>query len=440
MRNPMAKKATGLLQKALATAQKKGASAGRLSLHHSQSIGCLFENGRLKKADTEQRVSVSVELVVDGREGRSSCNSLEDLDEVVERALSLAKAGSAVHFDAYPPPAALTPVKTHSQRTAALSRQSMIESSQKIVDAIRKYDPELFIEAGAGRQESEGVLVTSGGVCHRAEHSAWQLDALVQRTEGTDMLFSDFGRSWKDLNEFYDPYVLIAHILEDLRNARQVAPAPTGPATALLSPDMLAPLLAPAQMGINGRYVAKGDSPLRGRLGERILDPCFTIVDDPHLDYCNGAGQISDDGIPTRKMAIVDGGVLKTFLYDLDSAAMAAAEPTGHNNCSPHSIDVAPGRRPSEELLASIGDGIYIKQLMGFGQSNIINGDFSSNVALGYRIRNGEIVGRVKNTMVAGNVYELLKDKVHLSSDKDPVRRMPYAVLEGIQVSAAEQK
>lgn len=77
---------------------------------------------------------------------------------------------------------------------------------------------------------------------------------------------------------------------------------------------------------------------------------------------------------------------------------------------------------------------------MGFGQSNIINGDFSSNVALGYRIRNGEIVGRVKNTMVAGNVYELLKDNVQLSSDKDPVRRMPYAVLEGIQVSAAEKK
>ena len=128
---------------------------------------------------------------------------------------------------------------------------------------------------------------------------------------------------------------------------------------------------------------------------------------------------------------------MRTFLYDLDTAGLAGTKPTGNSGCSPYSLDVSPGRETKEELLSSIDDGLYIKELMGFGQGNIINGDFSSNVALGYRIRRGKIVGRVKNTMMAGNIYDLLAKNVRLSSDRDPILRLPYALIEGVSVSAA---
>ena len=95
-----------------------------------------------------------------------------------------------------------------------------------------------------------------------------------------------------------------------------------------------------------------------------------------------------------------------------------------------------PGEESSEELLAGIGDGLYIKLLMGFGQSNILNGDFSANVGLGYRIKGGKVVGRVKDTMVAGNVYDIFKANVQLSRERDPMYRLPYAVLHGVNVSA----
>jgi len=88
-------------------------------------------------------------------------------------------------------------------------------------------------------------------------------------------------------------------------------------------------------------------------------------------------------------------------------------------------------------MLAGIEDGLYIKSLLGFGQSNIDNGDFSCNVALGFRIRHGELVGRVKNTMIAGNLYECLSRGVRLSSDRDPILRMPHAVLQGIVAHGA---
>ncbi|GAG42469.1 unnamed protein product, partial [marine sediment metagenome] len=101
-------------------------------------------------------------------------------------------------------------------------------------------------------------------------------------------------------------------------------------------------------------------------------------------------------------------------------------------------LRVAPGRRSGEALLEAMDDGIYVRQLIGFGQSNLINGDFAANLGLGYRVRDGRVVGRLKDTMIAGNVYELLGGDVELSSDVDPVRRVPWAVVEGLSVSAAQ--
>ena len=108
------------------------------------------------------------------------------------------------------------------------------------------------------------------------------------------------------------------------------------------------------------------------------------------------------------------------------TAGLAGAEPTGHGGCGPYSTEILPGETPSESLLASIEDGLYVKGVMGFGQSNIMNGDFACNVSLGYRIRNGELCGRVKNVMIAGNLYEILARDVGISSDRDPISRLPH--------------
>jgi PmbA protein len=55
--------------------------------------------------------------------------------------------------------------------------------------------------------------------------------------------------------------------------------------------------------------------------------------------------------------------------------------------------------------------------LMGADQGNILNGDFSGNVLLGYRIENGQVTGRVKDTMIHANVYDLLKEIVAVGND-----------------------
>jgi len=428
---------TDVLQQGIDEAKRLGATAAKILFSRSANVACSFESARLKTAYTQQGVHYGVTTLVDGRRGSTSSNDLDSLSEMVQRAVSLARAGSAAHFDAYPAPAETVEVKTHSDRTESFTRDQLIDGCQTMVDGLKEYDPELYIDAGGGRDVSEKIVVTSGGVCHHSRGSSWGHGVGAQRTEGSDMLFARSHRGWRDVNEFYDPDVPLRHVLDDLRHGERIVDAPKGKVPAFLDGATLNMFLWPITLGVNGRNVAKGDSPLKGRLGEQLLDPCLTLVDDPHRDYSPGAAEIDDDGVPTRVMTIVEKGELKSFLYDLDSAGLAGAEPTGNNGCAPHALTVSPGDTPSDDLLASIDDGIYIKSLIGFGQSNIMNGDFSSNVALGFRVQNGKITGRVKNTMVAGNVYDLFKTNVRLSSDyEDPTRRMPYALVDGMSVSA----
>ena len=423
------------LQKGLETAKRLGATATKLSFYHGERTDCKFEAGRLKDTGGRETISYSIEALVGRRKGNTSGNRLEDFDTMIELAVKLAKIGSVAHFDAYPGPSEPAIVKTHSEKTLTLSREKMIEGCQQIADLLKAYNADLFIECSANRMESEELLMTSGGVCHAATRTHWNLGAFVQRTADTDMLFAGYGRSWSDLNAFYDPGGIADRIITDLRRAETIVESPKGKVMAYLPPETLARILRPVFMGTNGRNVAKGDSPLAGRLGEQVLAPSLTIVDDPHQDYASGARAIDNNGIPTRKQTIFERGLLERFLYDLDSAGLAGAEPTGNNGCTPHSPGILPGDRPSAGLLADIEDGLYLRDIIGFGQSNIVNGDFSGNIGLGYRIKNGEIIGRVKNTMIAGNLYEILKQNVLLSSDMEHEGRYPHVVIEGVSVS-----
>ena len=113
----------------------------------------------------------------------------------------------------------------------------------------------------------------------------------------------------------------------------------------------------------------------------------------------------------------MDKGVVRSFLYDLQTAGLAKTESTGsaerslasQPTISTTSLQFETGDLTFAEMVGRIKEGIVVEELMGAGQGNVMGGDFSGNVLLGYKIENGEIIGRVKDTIVAGNVHEALR-------------------------------
>jgi PmbA protein len=174
---------------------------------------------------------------------------------------------------------------------------------------------------------------------------------------------------------------------------------------------------------------------MAGKIGEQLFDGKLTVMDDGTLDGRPGSAPYDDEGIPRRCNTLIDHGVLKGFLYDLKTAAQAGAESTGNGtrelfsppDISPSNLVVAAGGSSLDDMIADIDEGLLVEDLLGLGQGNIQSGAFSNPVALAFKIEKGEIVGRVKDVSIAGNIYELLKDVAAISKEQRWVMNSLYA-------------
>ncbi len=438
MRTSYIDKMSPRIKAGLELAEKLGASAARISFSHEEHRGCSFESGRLKNTEGEETLGYHVMVIVDGHRGNASGNVPDAMDDMVRRAIELARVGANAHYEKFPKPTEYVAVKHHSESVLKLTRDKMIADCQEIVDYLKGVDDTLDISASGWKSEGESILANNAGMFETDRYTHWSLGGGVQKTVGTDMLFSHAYRGWQEINGLYDKEYVKRTIETDLRRASRQAQIPDGSYPLIIPPQFMGGFLSPVIGGMNGRNVYKGTSPLKDKLGKQIAASNFTLEDNPFVDYCPQSDSYDGAGIPAVRRYLVKDGVLQLFLYDLDTAGMAGAEPTGNDNCSPHAARVLPGTETSDELFKSVKRGLYIKQLLGFGQGNLANGDFSANIALGYVIENGEIVGRLKNAMVAGNIFDLLMGDIRISSDLDAQLGQPYMLIPNVSVVSAK--
>jgi len=167
-----------------------------------------------------------------------------------------------------------------------------------------------------------------------------------------------------------------------------------------------------------------GASPIKDKKDMVIFDSKLFLSDDPTIPYQPGSTPFDDEGMPARRNALIDRGKVAQFYYDLHTAALAGSSSTGNGSRSGgmpspsiHALVIEGGKVSQADMVKDMKEGLIIEQMMGAEQGNILNGDFSGNVLLGYKVDNGEITGRVKDTMVSGNVYQLLKEISAIGSD-----------------------
>jgi len=178
-------------------------------------------------------------------------------------------------------------------------------------------------------------------------------------------------------------------------------------------------------VAFNGKTVLQGASPIGNRLGELVFDKKLSLWDDPTIAYRPGSRPGDDEGVPSQCTPLIEQGKVANFLYDLQTAALAHTQSTGNGRRggsglptpSPSAFVIGSGDTTFEEMVRDMKEGLVIEQLMGAAQGNILGGDFSGNVLLGYKVESGKIVGRVKDTMVSGNVYQVLKQITAIGSE-----------------------
>ncbi|GAG37256.1 unnamed protein product, partial [marine sediment metagenome] len=223
-----------------------------------------------------------------------------------------------------------------------------------------------------------------------------------------------------------EPKAVAEVVLQQLELAKNRASAPSQPLPVVFTPNGVASaLISPLMAAFNGKTVLEGASPIGKRLDQAVFDKKLWLWDDPTIAYRPGSRPCDDEGIPSQRTPLIEQGTVANFLYDLQTAALAHTRSTGNGSRnrgglpapSPSAFIIAPGKTSFNEMVNDIKEGLVIEQLMGATQGNILGGDFSGNVLLGYKVESGKIVGRVKDTMVSGNIYQVLKQITAIGSE-----------------------
>ena len=383
----------------------------------------VFEANRLKSLVGRESSGIALRLIKNGRIGFSSTTHWDGADTLVDNALETAPFGPEAAMD-FPGHSDFSEIPLYDPAVESQSLEDMIGFGQRLIDDVRAVEPDLLCDASVSRSVSTLRLLNSNGASAeytRSGFSAYVGGALIK---GTDMLF--LGDGDRSCSPISDPQPLVDSVLTQLERGRDIAPPASGDLSVIFTPRSVAgALLSPLLAGFNGKSILQGSSPLVGKLGEKLLDERFSLWDDPTMAMVPGSRAFDDEAVPSAKMPLIENGVIRNFLYDLQTAGQAGAQSTGsaHRglNSLPSpgvSVGVVPaGDVAFDDMVADIQDGIIVERLLGAGQSNILAGEFNANVLLGYRIEKGKITGRLKNTVINGNVYTVLKELRGLGSD-----------------------
>ena len=425
----------------------KVANAADLFWVESRSTPVAFESNRLKHLQTKESRGVGLRIIKDGRIGFSATNRMEDVDGIVSRALEVSPYGAKAEFS-LPSSAEHPEVPTYDPEVQQVSIEKMVELSQAMVDGVLAGHPDVLCDAGVSQSVVKVRILNSKGLDASYEKTVFSLGLGGTLVRGTDMLFVGDGES--SCRPIADASDIVARVTGQLDQAHDMAEVTTGRFPVVFTPDAVAGLLlSPLLVGFNGKTVLQGSSPLVGRLGEKIVDERFSLYDDGTIAYRPGSRPWDDEGIPTRITPLIENGVARNFIYDLKTAAQAGAESTGNASRGAGSlpspstsvISITEGDMSFEDMVADMKEGLVVERFLGAGQTNILAGDFSGNVLLGYKVENGRMVGRVKNSMLSGNVYETLNNLIAIGSKarwRGGSLRTPHLYCSNVSVAKTE--
>jgi len=177
--------------------------------------------------------------------------------------------------------------------------------------------------------------------------------------------------------------------------------------------------------GLEADLAQQGLSVYSKKIGEKVGSSLITVVDDPTLPQKRGSYAFDDEGVASRRTILVEGGILRGYLYDRLTALEDGVESSGNGRRESYqhkpiprmsNTMVLPGKMKPEEIVHSVEKGLFVKK-MGGGQVNTVNGDFIFEINEGYLIEKGSVGEPVRGAVLIGNGPQVLKDIDMIGND-----------------------
>jgi PmbA protein len=432
-----------VIEELLARASSK-AEGAEVVVEESEARPIQFENNELKYVHTKARRGVSLRLIRDGRLGFASTTDPEGIEGLVDAALESARYGQEATF-AFPAQPVCLDVAVFDPQVAGFPVERGIAMGRDAIDAVRRAFDDVQCSVEIAKQVNRVRIVNTSGL--DVEERTTRFDGYltaVRAREGSILWVSD-GQSSRALKADMQRHA--AKVVHDIRAAAHECGVRAGQMPVLFTARAMELLLGIVQTAVNGKLVQKGASPLVGRMGEALLDEQVTISDDATQDYGECSSTCDGEGVASRRVPLFEKGVLKAFLYDLQTAGLVGAQTTGsaarpftgQPGPDASNLVLEPGTTSAADMLKGLEHGILVEEVLGAGQSNVLAGEFSVNVDLGFLVWKGEIVGRVKDCMLTGNVFDVFNRIRALGSEQEVHGSLvaPPVCFDAVSVSGA---
>jgi PmbA protein len=266
-------------------------------------------------------------VIKGGRIGFAASSRPDDAEALVDLACDLAAFGAEARFE-FPGPKPVHAVATYDPATAAVPVAEMTDLGRALIDGVLAGAPDVLCDADVRKTVQHVHIMNSAGARHDERSSTFSLGVSGQRVRGTDMLW--VGDDQSSCSPIRDPEPVITETQRQLERARENVPVRTAELPVIFTPAGVgSALMLPLMVAFNGKYVLQGASPLVESLNQQVYDQRLTVRDDPLIDLRPSSRPFDDEGVPARRTPLVEGGIARQFLYDLQTAGLAGTHSSG---------------------------------------------------------------------------------------------------------------
>ncbi len=415
----------------------------------------VFESGRLKKINSTVREGYCIRAIKDGKMAFASTTKPGDVAGLIQAALDTAPYSPPAEFD-FAVKAAIKAPSITSPETQALTIDKMIEMGKRAVEALSGLHKDALVGVHISKASFLAEVATSNGFSGSYKRDEFSWGAGVDLVEGENMLSA--GSGFAGVAPAFDERAKIEETIEQFQKGMKNVSAKTGKYKVLFHSGAFTHAMNIIEASFMGKSVEKKVSTWTDKLGQKVADERVTLLDDGLMAGRNFSTPFDDEGTPTQTLPVIDKGILKSFLVDRRTAKKLGMAPTGNGFkkaglfSPPPEVEVPPaishttlalkgGNRPHKDMLKGLEEGIYVCDLIGTMMGNPLTGQLAGNIALGYLVKNGEIVGRIKDAMISVNLFDALQSSIiEISSDLDVSgwngdMVLPYMLLDGCTVA-----
>ena len=439
-----------LAEDAVSFALGKGADEAEAFTYQGLTTSVNVERGQIAKSSRIVDQGLGVRAIINKAVGFSYTNVLEDkaaIEETVLRAISSARASKPdENWRSLPDKKAPSSVAgTYDKKIVQLRSEDLVNVASVMLDAAGK-DKRVFPnEGGAGASYLSAAVANSHGVSAFDEGTVIECGLATIGRQGSEVTSECLEFNVERMYNI-DPEWVGKEAARLAVSALKAKKVETKSTSVILTQFALQQLLAYTLINaVKADFVQRNQSAFKGKIGEKVASDIVTIHDDGLLKGGLHTWSFDGEGVPQQKTPVIEKGVLRSFVYDNYTARKEGRESTGNAERAGYlstpgveatNFHVMPGNESPEDLVGEVKEGVLVYYLQGAHSSNPASGDFSVVATPAWKIKNGKIDHAAKGTMLAGNVFQLLKNITALANNERKIGQLvaPWVLVENVKV------